>query len=145
MSRREVKRVPFANGTRVGAPTDRSRLVAKADVFDTARPRQECPSCRTFRLDAQRIVDGDSELLFAPEIPLRRLDGHVPEQELNLLQFAAGQMALPGARAAQIVRCQLLYLSPGGSSLDHLPDHFGCHALAPDPARLVDGPEHISC
>jgi hypothetical protein len=46
-------------------------------------------------LDAQRIVDGDSELLFAPEIPLPRLHRDVPEEKLNLLQLAAGQMAQP--------------------------------------------------
>jgi hypothetical protein len=35
------------------------------------------------------IVHSDSELLFASEVPLRRLDGHVAEEELDLLEFAA--------------------------------------------------------
>jgi hypothetical protein len=43
--------------------------------------------------------------LFAAEVWLRRLNLGVAEQELNLFQFAAGQMAEPGAyapsRAAQ--------------------------------------------
>jgi len=39
------------------------------------------------------VVDGVSELLLASEISLGRLNRDVPEQELDLVQLAAGQMA----------------------------------------------------
>jgi hypothetical protein len=45
------------------------------------------------RLDADLVVDRSAEALFASEILLRGLDRGVPEQELNLFQFAARRMA----------------------------------------------------
>jgi DNA-binding beta-propeller fold protein YncE len=48
-------------------------------------------------LDAQAIVHGAPEFLLAPEVPLRRLNGHVPEEELDLIQLAACQVAQTGA------------------------------------------------
>jgi hypothetical protein len=39
------------------------------------------------------IVDRIAETLLAPEVSLRRLDGDVTQQKLNLLQFAASLMA----------------------------------------------------
>jgi hypothetical protein len=36
------------------------------------------------------IVHRAPELLLAPEVALGRLDGHVAEQKLNLVEFAAG-------------------------------------------------------
>ena len=44
-------------------------------------------------LDAQAVVHGTPEFLFAPKVPLRRLNGHVPEEERDLIQFAARQVA----------------------------------------------------
>jgi len=43
--------------------------------------------------DTQMVVDGVSELLIASEISLGRLNRDVPDQELDLVQLAAGQMA----------------------------------------------------
>ena len=45
------------------------------------------------RVDAQSVVHGDSELLLASQVTLSRLDRDVAEQELDLIQFAAGKMA----------------------------------------------------
>jgi hypothetical protein len=50
------------------------------------------------------IVHRDSELLFASEVALSRLDGDVAEQELNLIEFAAREVAQAGAGAAEVVR-----------------------------------------
>ncbi len=46
---------------------------------------------RTDRSDLQRqmIVHRDRDLLLGPEVPLRRLDGAMPEQELDLLEVPA--------------------------------------------------------
>lgn len=46
------------------------------------------------------VVDGVTQLLLATEILLRRLDGDVSKQELNLVQFTTQ----PGTSAPQIVR-----------------------------------------
>lgn len=46
------------------------------------------------------------ELLLALEVPLRRLDGDVPQEKLNLIQLSAGQMAQAGAGPSEIVRRQ---------------------------------------
>jgi hypothetical protein len=51
-------------------------------------------------LDSHFVVDCVTQLLLATEILLGRLDGYVSEQELNLIQFAAGKVAEPGAGAA---------------------------------------------
>jgi hypothetical protein len=40
--------------------------------------------------DAQSVVHSDPELLLTAKIALRRLDRHVAEQELNLIEFPAG-------------------------------------------------------
>lgn len=37
------------------------------------------------------------ERLLAPEVALSRLDGHVAQEELDLVQFAAGKVAQPRA------------------------------------------------
>ena len=47
------------------------------------------------------IVDRIPEMLLAPEASLRRLDGDVTQQKLNLLQFAACLMAQSGTGRRQ--------------------------------------------
>jgi len=56
------------------------------------------------RLEADHIVHGGLQVLFAAEVSLGRLDGHVPEQKLNLLECAAGEVSQAGIRAPQVVR-----------------------------------------
>ena len=46
------------------------------------------------------VIDGVAEFLLAPEVTLGSLDGDVPKQELDLVQFAAGQVAESCAGAA---------------------------------------------
>jgi hypothetical protein len=43
------------------------------------------------RLDAQAVVHRAPKLLLAPEVALGRLNRDVPEEELDLVQFAAGE------------------------------------------------------
>ena len=45
------------------------------------------------RLHADVIVDRIPETLLAPEISLRRLDGDVTQEKLDLFQFASGLVA----------------------------------------------------
>ena len=44
---------------------------------------------RGIRLDSETVVDRASQSLFASKVALRRLDRDVPQEESNLIQFAA--------------------------------------------------------
>jgi hypothetical protein len=54
------------------------------------------------RFNADPIVDGSANALLAAEVSLGRLDGDVPEEKLNLLQFATRSMAEPRTRPTAI-------------------------------------------
>jgi hypothetical protein len=84
------------------------------------------------RFNADLVVHGESELLLAAEVLFRRLDRHVAEQELDLVELAAGQMAESRTCAPQIMGRQLIYSGDLGRSLDDLPKHLWRHALAAD-------------
>ena len=56
--------------------------------------------------DSQSVVYGNPELLLASEVAFGCLDGDVAEQELDLIQFTAGEMAETGAGAPQVVRSE---------------------------------------
>lgn len=43
--------------------------------------------------DADLAVDSEPELLLATKVMFRCLDGHMTEKKLDLVQFAAGEMA----------------------------------------------------
>ena len=45
------------------------------------------------RSEVKKVVHRMSEILFAAEIAFRRLDGCMPQQELNLLQLATAAVA----------------------------------------------------
>ena len=64
------------------------------------------------------------------------------QEELDLLEFATGQVTQPRARAAKIVRGQPLDAGVRGRRPDDIPKHFRRHPVAPDPTRLVDGSKH---
>jgi hypothetical protein len=49
------------------------------------------------RFDADAIIHGLPESLFASQVALGRLYRYVPQQELNLFQLAASGMAESGA------------------------------------------------
>jgi hypothetical protein len=66
----------------------------------------------------------------------------VAEQELDLLQFAAGEMTETGARASQVVGRQLVDAGASRSGAHDIPEHLRRHAVAPDSASLVDRAEH---
>jgi hypothetical protein len=51
-------------------------------------------------LDAHPVVHRVPELLFAPEVALGCLNRDVPKEELDLVQFAPGEMTQPGTGAS---------------------------------------------
>ena len=58
---------------------------------------------RSRRLDANLIVDRSPDALFAAEIALGSLYRNVPQQELDLLQFATGRVAQSSAGPSKII------------------------------------------
>ena len=63
------------------------------------------------------------------------------EQELNLIEFAAGEVTEPRATAPQVMWCKLFYARPQSGLPNDLPQHFRCHSSSPHASGLVDGPE----
>ena len=61
-----------------------------------------------FRLKSHGVVHGVSELLLRPEIPLRRLNRHVSQEKLNLLQFSPRYMTESCACSSEVVRSERL-------------------------------------
>jgi len=80
---------------------------------------------RGIGFDSQSIVHGNSKFLFASEVALGRLDGHVTEQKLDLIQFAAHEVAETGAGAPQIVWGQFVDARASRGSADDVPKHLG--------------------
>ena|SRR6516164_7273844 len=92
-------------------------------------------------LDANMIVYGPADSLFAAQVPLRRLHGNMTQQELNLLQLTASRMAEPRARSPEVVRREFGNACFPGEFLHHMPNGLLCKPFSPDPARSVDSPE----
>ena len=68
------------------------------------RPRLSCED----PLQTEAVVDSYSDFLLRPEVTLGRLDGAVPEEELDLLQVSACFAAELCAGAAKIVDAETL-------------------------------------
>lgn len=89
-------------------------------ILPTHAGRGRGAPARRIGLDAEP-VHGVSKLLFAPKVALSRLDRDVPEEELDLVQFAAGQVAQACACPTQIVWRQLGDIRLGGRVSDDVP------------------------
>lgn len=63
---------------------------------------------------------------------LRRLDRHVAEQELDLVELAAGQITETRTCPSQIGGRQFIYPGRLGRLLDDLPKHLWRHVLTPN-------------
>ena len=119
----------------VHAVADYSRLVAKGRVI---RPEPYCSDRISSGSMPIRSLTASAQLLLAPEVTFGGLDRDVTEQEMDLIQFTAGEAAKPRASAPKVVRSELLYPCPRGTLPHNLPQHLRRHSAAPDPAGLVD-------
>jgi hypothetical protein len=59
-------------------------------------------------VETEAIVNRLLQVLFAAQISLGGQNGHMAEEELNLLQLAAIHMAELGACSAKIVWCEMV-------------------------------------
>ena len=72
-----------------------------------------------------------SKILLAAEIVFRGLDGCVPQQELDLLQFAAAIMAQLRARPPRVMWRNVLQSSFLAAGSDYAPDNVLGDATTP--------------
>ena len=63
--------------------SDTSIAVIRAAESTSPPPRRSLRY--VFGLDAERVIDGHAQLLLAPDVALRGLDGHMAQEELNLI------------------------------------------------------------
>ena len=91
------------------------------------------------RSEVKKIVHRMSEILFAAEIAFRRLDGCMPQQELNLLQLATARVAQLRAGSPQVMRCNMLQARSLAASLDYVPHDILRDAFPPHLSRSGDG------
>ena len=89
-------------------------------------------------LNAQSVIDSVPKLLLAPEISFCSLDGDMPQEELDLIQFATGKVAQAGAGATKVMRSEFLDTGACGSLSNNPPNDFRRHSIAPDPSDSVD-------
>ena len=90
------------------------------------------------------VVHRALKALFASKVLLRSLYRDVAEQELNLFQFASGDMTQSGTRAAKIVRSELGIAQLCGMFLDNVPDRLLRQAVTPSLARFTDASKYSS-
>jgi hypothetical protein len=83
----------------------------------------------------KKIVHRMSQILFAAEIAFRRLDGCMPQQELNLLKLTPAAVAQFGTSSPQVMRCDMLQSRSLAAGLDDVPDNILRDAFPP----------HLSC
>jgi hypothetical protein len=76
-------------------------------------PRSDAPANSSGGVICDRnsepIIHGILKLLFAPDVPFRRLHRSVTKQKLNLLKFPSAAMVKPGACAPKIVGRKIAY------------------------------------
>src|SRR6266436_479356 len=89
------------------------------------------------RLDANAIVDGRSNPLFAPKVAFGRLHRNVPQKKLDLLQLASRGMAEPSTGPSQIVWRQLRHADALGGFLHNVPNRLRRHVISPCPSYFV--------
>ena len=96
------------------------------------------------RSEIKKIVRRMSEILLATEITFRRLDRCMPQQELDLLQFAAAAVAQFGTSSPQVMRGNPLQSSSLAAGLDHVPHDILRDAFPPHLSRSGDGSKDSS-
>jgi len=99
----------------------------------------QIPGIRLYvRSKVKKIVYRVSEILFAAEIAFRRLDGCMPQQELNLLKLATAAVAQLRTGSPQVMRCNMLQARSLAAGLDYVPHDILRDAFPPYLTRPGD-------
>ena len=94
--------------------------------------------------EVKKIVDRVSEILFAAQVAFRRLHGCMPQQELNLLQFATARVAQLGTGSPQVMRGNVFQSRSLAAGLDYVPHNILRDAFPPYLPRPRDGSKDTS-
>jgi hypothetical protein len=90
---------------------------------------------RPVRSELKKVVHWMPEILFATEIAFRGLDGCMPQQELNLLQFTTARVAQLRTGSPKVMRCNMLQARSLAAALDHVPHDILRDAFSPHLSR----------
>jgi hypothetical protein len=90
------------------------------------------------------VIRRMNQILSRAKIPFGRLHRSVAQQQLDLLQLAAGGPAQLRRRAAAIVRRDARDASSRRIWPEHLPDHLFGQDVALHLVAAVDAPEHMT-
>ena len=93
-------------------------------------------------LQADVIIDGEPQPLFAAQVPLGRFHRNMPQEELDLLKLPASRVAEPRAGTPAVVRRQLGSADGVGKAFHHVPDHLLRDARAPNRSLSADATEN---
>jgi hypothetical protein len=96
------------------------------------------------RLDPDPVIYSAADSLLASQIPLRGLNRNVPEQELNLFEFAASGLAESRAGPAKIMRGKVWNSSLSRRVFHDVPDRLDGNAITPRMPGSIDPPENAS-
>ena len=102
------------------------------------------PFWYALRFDADAVVHRSADSLLAAEITLRRLDGDVAQQELDLVQFPSGIAAQASPRPTEVVRRQILNGRSFGALLYNVPHNPLGHAVSPRRPCSANAPKHAA-
>ena len=123
-----------------GIPETTFLLISRAGTIYAPLPRSECVA----GFDPELVIYSDSQFLFTTKVPLSCLYRNVPEQKLNLIQFAAGKMAQSCACPSEIMWREFVNARLARSIFHDFPQNLRRHAVSPDWTSFVDRSEHAA-
>jgi len=100
--------------------------------------------CSIAGLDSDPVVDGISKMLLAAKVPLGRLDGDVPQQELDLVQFASGFAAQAGASPSEVMWGKPINGRFLGAVLHDMPHNPLRYTISPSLSGAANTPKHAA-
>jgi len=112
------------------AHTTNNRAVARLEPPQEVggiitRKSASVPECTTIRLfEADVVIDGVAEPLFAAKVTRGGLHAHLTKKKLDLLQLPAGFVAQTGAGSAKIVRSNTIQTALGARRSHNAPYHL---------------------
>lgn len=100
--------------------------------------------CSAVGLDVDQVVDRVSKMLFTAKMPLGRLDGHVAQQELNLVKFPSSIAAQTSADPSEVMWGKLINSCSFGAVLHDMPHDPFRHTISPGLARATNAPKYVT-
>ena len=94
--------------------------------------------------DSDSVIDRRPNPLLAAQVAFRRLNGDMPQKELDLLQFSSRGVAESGTGPTKVMRSQFLQSDPFRGILHDVPDGLLRHTFTQSPSHLGDTTEDLA-